>query len=250
MKISAAIITFNEERNIERCILSLSDLADEIVVVDSFSKDRTKEICLKHGVKFIEHAFPGHIEQKNYAIQQCSHDYVLSLDADEALSDELKASLFKIKNSSNPKKAYRFNRKTNYCGKWVNYSGWYPDVKIRLFHKDAGAWGGRNPHDSYLVKDSKDLEWLKGDLLHYSYYSVEEHLKQAQKFANIAAQAMYERGEKSNQFLVWIKPIAKFIRNYILKLGFLDGAVGWKICTISAKATYWRYAQLLTLQKS
>lgn len=249
MKISAAIITFNEERNIERCLTSLQDVVDEIVVVDSFSTDHTKAICAKFNVKFIPNNFAGHIEQKNFAIDQCSNEYVLSLDADEALSEELKASILKVKKNLNAH-AYSFNRRTNYCGTWVNHCGWYPDTKIRLFHKSAGAWGGTNPHDNYLVEKENRVQHISGDILHYSYYTVEEHLQQARKFSEIAAKAMHQKGKRSSLLLLVLKPISKFIRNYIIKLGFLDGIVGWKICTISAKATYWRYAKLYVLQKS
>ena len=146
VNISAVIIAFNEEKNIERCILSLKNVVDEIVVVDSFSKDKTKEICLAHNVVFIEHSFKGHIEQKNWAYTQASNNYVLSLDADEALSDELKNSILAIKNNWK-NDGYAFNRLTSYCGKWIKHCGWYPDIKLRLWDRRKGTWKGINPHD-------------------------------------------------------------------------------------------------------
>lgn len=188
-KLSAVIITFNEERNIERCLHSLHGIADEIVVVDSFSKDRTKEICLGFGVKFVEHSFEGHIQQKNWAITQASHQFVLSLDADEALDDELKNSILKAK-SNGMKDGYYMNRLTNYCGHWVKHCGWYPDKKLRLWNSQKGAWTGINPHDKYEMHDGdKVTGWLKGNLLHYSYYSVEDHYKQVNYFTDIASKA-------------------------------------------------------------
>lgn len=141
IKLSAVIITYNEEDNIERCLESLEKTADEILVVDSFSSDRTAEICKSKGVEFIQHSFEGHIEQKNYALSRASNDYVLSLDADEALSDKLIQSIRAAKQNWSTN-GYSVNRLTNYCGKWIRHCGWYPDKKIRLWDKRKGTWGG------------------------------------------------------------------------------------------------------------
>ena len=162
VKLSVVIITFNEEKNIARCLESVKDIADEIVVVDSFSKDKTEEICRGYGVKFIEHKFEGHIEQKNYASSQATYQHVLSLDADEALSDELKESIIKVKNDWNGY-GYSMNRLTNYCGKWIHHCGWYPDTKIRLMDKSKGKWDGDNPHDQFIMQDNAEAIQLKGD---------------------------------------------------------------------------------------
>ena len=137
VQISAVIITFNEEKNIERCLQSLQGIVDEIVVVDSFSKDQTKSICEKYNVKFVEHAFEGHIEQKNYAITQASYPYVLSLDADEALDETLKSSILKVKKNWTHD-GYSMNRLTNYCGSWIKHCGWYQDTKLRLWDARKG----------------------------------------------------------------------------------------------------------------
>jgi len=173
IKLSAVIITFNEERNIGRCLESLRGVVDDIVVVDSFSTDKTEAICLEHGARFVKHAFAGHIEQKNWAITQALYPHVLSLDADEALSDVLKQSILNAKANFN-KQGYYMNRLTNYCGQWIRHSDWYPDRKLRLWDARKGSWGGTNPHDKYsLLAGDKESDWLKGDLLHYSYYTVE-----------------------------------------------------------------------------
>src|ERR1035437_7666308 len=140
-QISVVIITFNEEKNIERCILSVQDLADDIVVVDSFSTDRTEEICKSHGVRFIQNHFNGHIEQKNFAISKAHFPYILSLDADEQLSEELKKSIQQVKNNWDAD-GYYFNRLTNYCGQWIRHSSWYPASKLRLWDSRKGKWGG------------------------------------------------------------------------------------------------------------
>jgi glycosyltransferase involved in cell wall biosynthesis len=244
IRLSAVIITYNEERNIERCILSLKNIADEIVVLDSFSTDRTEEICRKHGVKFYQHAFDGHIQQKNRAITYASYPHVLSLDADEAPDENLKASILAVK-SDWKYDGYTMNRLTNYCGKWIRHCGWYPDTKLRLWDSRKGSWSGINPHDRYEMRDKNSSTFhLQGDLLHYSYYSVEEHYRQADKFSGIAAKALFEQGVRSGVLKPALKATAKFIRNFIVNAGFLDGKYGWIICRITAYETWMKYHKL------
>jgi glycosyltransferase involved in cell wall biosynthesis len=246
--ISATIITYNEERNIQRCLDSLLGIADEIVVIDSFSTDKTQEICLKYGVKFIQNAFAGHIEQKNFAIAQTEFDWILSLDADESLSDTLRQSLLDVKKQAEFS-AYTMNRLTNYAGKWIYHCGWYPDRKLRLFDKKTAKWGGTNPHDKIeLSPTNLPIFHLKGDLLHYSYYTVEEHYEKSKKYAQIAANALFLKGRKSSLFLIVFSPIFKFIRDFFFKLGFLDGSIGFKICYISALVNFWKYKTLHNLR--
>ncbi len=245
--VSAVIITFNEERNIGRCLDSLQGIVDDIVVVDSFSKDRTKEICESYGVRFVEHAFEGHIEQKNWAITQAKYPHVLSLDADEALDETLKNSILEAK-SNWQTDGYSMNRLTNYCGHWIHHCGWYPDTKLRLWDSRKGAWGGTNPHDKYELheKEAKTIH-LKGDILHYSYYSLEDHYKQVEYFTTILAKAQYEKGKKAPFITLIFSPVVKFIKDYFIKKGFLDGKVGFRICRISAFATFTKYKKLRTL---
>ena len=248
-KLSVVIITFNEERNIGRCIGSVLDVADEIVVVDSFSTDKTREICEKSGVKFIEHAFEGHIQQKNFAITQAKYPHQLSLDADEALSGELKSEILKIKNDWQYD-GYRMNRLTNYCGKWIHHCGWYPDTKLRLYDSTKGVWGGVNPHDKFELNPGSKVGFLKGDILHYSYYTVEEHIRQAVKFSTIAAKELVGLGKTVSYFQIIVNPVAKFIRNYILRLGFLDGFYGFIICRIAAHETFQKYSKARQIKRS
>ncbi len=248
--ISVVIITFNEERNIGRCLASVKEIADDIVVVDSFSKDKTKEICLSHGVRFIEHAFEGHVEQKNWAITQAKYPHILSLDADESLSDKLIKSIQRVKENFS-KTAYSMNRLTNYCGHWIHYCGWYPDTKLRLWDSRCGAWGGDNPHDKFeLHSQRKDIGHLEGDILHYSYYTEEDHFKQVAYFTTILAEAQFKRGKKAPLLVMLFSPVVKFFKDYFVKKGFLDGAVGFKICRISAYATFVKYKKLRALHKS
>lgn len=249
MQLSAVIITFNEERNIGRCLDSLAGVADEIVVVDSFSTDRTEQICREKGARFIQHAFAGHIEQKNFALSQAQFPHVLSLDADEALSDTLRQSILAVKTDWHCD-AYSMNRLTNYCGQWIRHSGWYPDRKVRLFDRRRGHWGGLNPHDKVVMETGTTLGFLAGDLLHYSYYSLEEHDARARKYAVIAARAMLARGKRGSWLRVALSPTFKFIRNYLLRLGFLDGRAGLMICHMAALETYWKYRHLIQLEKA
>jgi glycosyltransferase involved in cell wall biosynthesis len=249
MKLSAVIITFNEERNIKRCLESLEGVADEILVVDSFSKDRTEQICRSFNVRFIQNPFEGHIQQKNYAIDQAQHEWILSLDADEALTAELKESIIKIKLDPTFD-GYKMNRLTNYCGHWVRYCGWYPDTKIRLVNRNTARWQGVNPHDRLDLLNGQEPGFLIGDLLHYSYYTKEDHLKQIEYFGDIAAKELYERGGRSNYLKIGIKVIAQFFKSFILKRGLLDGKTGFTISRLSAYATYRKYIKLLHLQQS
>lgn len=247
-KLSVVIITFNEEKNIARCLDSVKDVADEIVVVDSFSTDKTEEICRNRGVKFVQHAFPGHIEQKNYALTQSTYPHVLSLDADEALDETLKKNIAAVKENW-ACDGYEMNRLTNYCGSWIHHCGWYPDRKLRLFDKTKGKWGGINPHDRYEMPGAKVCR-LKGDILHYSYYTTEDHYKQIEYFTNILAKAMYEKGKKATVFKQYGSPVVKFAKDYFFRLGFLDGQAGWQICRLSAWATYIKYSKLKKLGKN
>jgi len=247
-QISVVIITFNEEKNIARCIDSVKKIADDIVVVDSFSSDRTQEICTNRGVRFIQHKFDGHIEQKNWAITQAKYPHILSLDADEALSEELKKSISEIKNNWK-NDGYEMNRLTNYCGKWIRHCGWYPDKKLRLWNSRKGAWTGTNPHDKYEMKDKNStIGFLKGDILHYSYYTIDDHLKQINYFTDIAAKAAISKGKSASLIKLYLSPLIKFLKDYFLKLGFLDGHYGFLICKISAQATFLKYSKIRDLQ--
>jgi glycosyltransferase involved in cell wall biosynthesis len=245
--ISAVIITYNEERNIARCLSSLEGVADEIVVVDSFSADRTAGIAKEFNARVITHAFEGYIEQKNYACGQATHDYVLSLDADEALDEVLKQSILRIKDHPQAT-AYAFNRLTSYCGKWIYHCGWYPDRKLRLFDRRACRWGGVNPHDKleFTGGHGKTVH-LEGNILHYSYYTVAEHHAQTDRFTTIAARALYEKGVRPGIVKLYLSPVAKFLKDYFINLGFLDGYYGFTICRISARATYMKYTKLKRL---
>ena len=246
-EISAVIITFNEERYIGRCISSLEGIADEIIVVDSFSTDGTREICLKYNVKFSQHRFEGYVEQKNYAMSVAANKWILSLDADEALSDESRRSILEIKDNLNHE-GYIFNRLNNYCGKWIRYSRWYPDRHMRLFDRTKGRWTGLNPHDSFrLDKGNRSLR-LKGDIHHIFYESIEEHVEKTNRFSTISADAYFRAGRKAGPLTAHFHMAWSFFRSFILNAGFLDGYYGYMGCMISAMGTFLKYSKLRNLQ--
>jgi glycosyltransferase involved in cell wall biosynthesis len=246
--LSVVIITFNEEKNIGRCLESVQEVADDIVVVDSFSTDRTEEIVRAHGARFIQHPFEGHVEQKNWALEQAAHPHVLSLDADEALDGQLKQSILEVKNDWR-RDGYRMNRFTNYCGHWIRHCGWYPDPHIRLFDRRHGSWRGTNPHDKFHLRDGRAVGVLRGDLLHYSYYTIGDHIRQINYFSDIASQALHRQGKRSNLFRVFGNSAFMFFRSYVLQRGFLDGYYGLVISTLAAQCTFVKYAKLRQLQE-
>jgi glycosyltransferase involved in cell wall biosynthesis len=246
-KISVVIITYNEEKNIARCIQSVKDIADEIVVLDSFSKDKTRQICESLGAKFYEHAFDGHIQQKNRAITYATFPHILSLDADEALDETLIQSIIDVKNNWTHD-GYYMNRLTNYCGHWVKHCNWYPDTKLRLWDSRKGSWTGINPHDKYeLHEGDGNTKHIKGDILHYSFNSVADHYKQVEYFTDISSKAYFDKGKKAPLYKLIVNPVAKFIDHYLLHVGFLDGKAGFSISKISAYATYLKYKKLRDL---
>jgi glycosyltransferase involved in cell wall biosynthesis len=243
IKLSVVIITFNEGKNIRRCLESVKGIADEIIVVDSSSIDNTKAICQEFGVRFFDQDFLGYIEQKNYANSLATFDHILSIDADEALSDELLQSIIEIKTSCE-KDAYSMNRITNFCGKWIKHSGWYPDRKIRIFDRRKGRWTGKKIHEKIGLDKGASTGFLKGNLLHYSFYTIEQHVNQINKFSTIKAEVLMETGGKSNLFKIWLGPIATFFQVYLFKLGFLDGTSGFLIAKNTAFSTLLKYSKL------
>ncbi|MCS7036038.1 MAG: glycosyltransferase family 2 protein [Saprospiraceae bacterium] len=241
MPISAVIITYNEARNIERCITSLQGVADEIIVLDSYSTDETPDLCRQLGVRFLQHPFDGYGQQKNRANAMAQHPWILSLDADEALSAPLREALLAQRERLDDADAYAMHRRTNYCGHWVKHCGWYPDRKVRLFRRDLAQWNTSPVHEQLLLPPNARIGFLNGDLLHYSYYSTDEHRERARKYARLSAQAMKQAGKRAYPWTPYLRAAFKWLRNYILLSGFLDGRTGWDICRISAMETFWKY---------
>ena len=248
-QLTAVIITFNEERNIARCLQSIHTIADEVVVVDSLSTDRTQEICEQFGVRFVSHPWEGYAMQKNYAHTLASHDLILSMDADEALSEELIASIAEVKKQDVEHKVFSMNRLMNYCGTWIHHGGWYPETKIRIFDRRYAEWENLKVHEVLNYPADFEVVHLKGDILHYSYYTVEEHQRQFDKFATLWAEGAYERGKKVTMFGAYTHAFWRLVRDYILKAGFLDGRYGWIIAKINADNVLQKYKQTIALYK-
>ncbi len=249
VKLSVVIITLNEEKNIARCLDAAWQVADEIVVVDSFSTDRTKVICLEKGAVFVEHKFAGHIQQKNFAITQAKYDYVLSVDADEVLSNELISSIKEVKQKPTYN-AYTINRMSFYVDRFIKHGHWFPDRKIRLFKKNVGKWGGVNPHDLFELNVGGNPPMLQGVLFHYTFNSIFEHIRQVNNFSEIGASQLQDQ---LNFFLIVkavISPVWGFLYGYILKLGFLDGWHGLIIAVLSSTETFLKYAKAIVKIKS
>ena len=248
VKIAAAIITLNEERNIERCLKSLSNCVDEIVVLDSYSKDRTAEICARYNVNFIQEVWMGYAQSKNLLNTHIKSDYIFSIDADEALDQTMINDLLRLKKEGIDG-IYEVNRKTNYCGKWIRHCGWYPEYKMRLFPKQSVSWEGDFVHETLAYPKKMVVKRLKGHLDHFSYYTESEHRKKAFQYADLSVQK-YIKEKKVTYFLqAEFSAIAKFLSIFIFKRGFLDGRSGYVIAKISASANNYKYRKLKSLNK-
>jgi glycosyltransferase involved in cell wall biosynthesis len=248
-KLSVVIITYNEEKNIARCIDSVITLADEILILDSNSNDNTVAIAESRGAIVKQESFKGFIQMKNIAVQLAGNDYILSLDADEALDPVLADSIRKVKENFTFQ-AYRMNRCTNYCGQFIRHGTWYPDRKIRLFDRRIAQWGGINPHDRIVLQENITAEQLRGDILHYSYYSIAEHAAQNNKFSTIAAESLFTNGKRTRLLNIIINPLWAFIQSYFIKAGFLDGLFGFVIAIQISHMTFLKHIKLYLLWKS
>ena len=247
--ISIVIITYNEEENIRRCLESIKDIADEIVVLDSISTDKTKQICGEFNLRFIEQPFLGYVKQKNLGLQMATHEYVLSLDADEALDETLKKNILAEKENNFPFDTYQMNRLSSFCGQWMRHGSWYPDKKIRLFNKNKATWSGLDIHEKIVAETGSGKKHLQGDILHYTYETVEEIILKTNHFTNIQVKSMFNAGKRSNAFKLLVNPLIAFIWGYFIKLGFLDGYNGFIIARFASYSTLIKYAKLMHMQK-
>ena len=246
IKLSAVIISFNEERDIGKCLESLMGVADEVLVLDSFSTDMTEAICRKSGVRFEQHAFDGYVSQKNRALHLASFDHILSLDADEALSAEARQEVIAAKKTWNHD-GYLFNRKNNFCGHWMRYTTWYPDRKLRLFDRRLAEWTGIDPHDYIRMKPGSKVARLKGELLHWPVRTIEEQKLKVEQFARISAKYYFDRGIKSGMGSAALHSVWRWLREYYFNFGFLDGKAGWQVARFSALYVWRKYYYLRQL---
>jgi glycosyltransferase involved in cell wall biosynthesis len=246
--LSACIIAMDEEDRIGDCLASLA-FCDEIVVVDSHSRDRTREVAASFGARVIERDWPGHVAQKEFAIRAAQHDWVLCLDADERLSPELAGEITALRDAGFPDKAgWRFPRLSRYLGAWVRRGTWYPDHQLRLFDRRRGRWGGHNPHDR--VELDGPLGTLRGDLLHDPYRDLAEHLETIDRYTTTMAQGMRDRGRRASFLDLVLRPPVRFLRFYLLKGGFLLGWRGIVLAYLAAHYVRLKYAKLLVHERA
>lgn len=248
-KLSVTIITYNEEENIRDCLESVK-WADEIVVLDSFSTDKTVEICREYTDKIYQNKWCGFVEQKNFALDKASHNWILSIDADERISDKLTAEIKKLLLTDGPGfNGYYIPRKAFYIDRWILHCGWYPDYKIRLFRKDKGRWEGKEGtaiHES--VKTDGMTGYLKGELLHYSFKDISSHIKTINNYTSISATENFKKGKSEGILSMLLRPPFNFFKMYILKRGFLDGIPGFIVSVLSSFHVFIKYAKMWELK--
>jgi glycosyltransferase involved in cell wall biosynthesis len=241
VKISATIITYNEERNLPRAIESLR-CVDEIVVIDSGSTDRTVEIAQKLGARVVETGWLGYAKQKNFAAQQAVYDWILSLDADESLSEALEAEIWRVKKQGPRYDAYTMPRQARYLGRWIRHSGWYPDRKVRLYDRRKAQWIGDYVHES--VKAEGTVGHLESNLLHFTCDSLSEHLRTMDRYTTLAAEQLIDAGVKVTWGRLIFEPPWTFFHTYFVQLGFLDGVEGLAIANLAALYNFLKYAKV------
>jgi len=240
MKITATIITLNEERNIVRAIESLR-CCEEILVVDSGSTDRTLELAARLGARVVETPWHGYAKQKNFAAGQAANDWILSLDADEALSEALEGEVWSIKKNGPRYDGYTMPRLAQYCGRWILHSGWHPDRKLRLYHRDRAEWVGEFVHESVRVRGR--VGHLRYSILHFTCDSLSEHLKSMDRYTTLAAQELVSQKKSVSHFRLLTDPAWTFLRSYVIQRGFLDGVEGLSIAWMAALYAYLKYAK-------
>jgi len=253
-KISVCIICFNEEDNIRRCLESVKwvkDKGGEIVIVDSFSADKTLEIAREYTDKVFQNKWPGFVNQKNHALSLAQNEWVLSVDADEVISDQLRDEIIAewAKSGYENTDGFWMKRHTFYLGRWINHGGWYPDYKIRLFRKSKAKWGGLDPHDRIIMEQGSTTRKLDNDIVHYTYKNLAHQIKTIDRFSDVASEALMNKGKTFCLCNLLFRPPVKFIETYLFKLGFLDGLPGLIISVASAFYVFVKYAKMWEKRK-
>lgn len=245
LPISLVIITLNEETHIERAIRS-APFADDVVVVDSFSTDRTVELAEKAGARVFQEKWRGFGPQKAFATQQAKHPWVISLDADEALSPELAAEIMESFAELDPEAGYLFPRKSYHLGRWIGYGGWYPDYQLRLFNKSKAQWNSADVHEKVEVVRKKRM---KAPLLHWVFDDLSDQVVTNDRYSTLGAKQLYESGRRFSYVKLILKPVSKFVETYIWKRGFRDGLPGFIISVGAAYSVFLKFAKLWELEK-
>ncbi|MGA2152418.1 MAG: glycosyltransferase family 2 protein [Geobacteraceae bacterium] len=245
MNISATIITLNEEKNIGACLKSL-DFADEIVVVDSGSTDRTKEICLAHpSVNFQEHTWEGFGRQKNVAADLAVNDWILNIDADERVTPQLRESICSADLSAYG--GFKIPRENYFGNRWIKYCGWYPDYNLRLYNRKKGRFSERDVHESVICQSAIGI--LSGNLLHYSYEGMTDFIARINRYTSLSAAEIANAGKKPGLGSMLLRPLYTFFKMYFLKAGFLEGYAGLILSILFAQYTFLKYAKARELKK-
>lgn len=246
-KLSACIVAMNEEDRLGECLASVR-FCDEILVVDSHSTDRTREVAVAAGARVIERDWPGHVAQKEFAIRQAAHEWVVCIDADERLSTELAGEIQRLRDSGFPRFAgWRMPRLSSYLGRWMRHGAWYPDYQLRLFDRRRARWAGHDPHDRVELDGPRGE--LRGQLLHHPYRSFDEHLRTIDRYTTTMAEGLFARGKRARPSDLVFRPTARFMRSYVWKLGFLEGWRGLLQACLAAHYGRLKYAKLLVLQR-
>lgn len=244
--ISAYVITRNESAKLGDCLKSL-EWTDEIVVIDDFSSDATPDICDKYGVSFHQHKFISFRDQKKYAMSMASNDWVLELDSDERVSDDMKHAIQSLKAADYEKyDCFEFKRKTRFWGKWIQHSSFYPDYKARLYCRTRGTWNNTNVHERFVPKGM--TEKLEGDIIHEQDLDLHTYLLRVARYANMSAEDYYANGRRAKWHHVSVRPVSAFFQKYFIRLGFLDGTQGFVISVMSALSTFLKYMRLYEIQ--
>lgn len=247
LPLSISIISMNEKDNIARTLESIKDIAAEIIVVDSHSTDNTREIAASFGAKVFEEDWKGHVAQKNSALEKCTQPWILALDCDEVVDDELRASIIEAVNHGTAA-GYTLNRKTYYLGKMLEHA-WQPDLKLRLVQREkAPRWGGYDPHD--VLKIEGKIGRMNGALIHYSYRDLYDHLQRMVKYAKVAAQSYDKNGKKFKLSSMLLNPVASFVKKYFFRAWFLDGFLGFTAAVSSVVYVFFKYFFLWEIQRS
>lgn len=247
--LSVVIITYNEEKNIGRCIDQAKKIADEIIVFDSYSSDNTPLIAQQKGVVFHQQAFPGYGAQRNAGALVATSNYVLFLDADEYPSERLCQLIEAEKQKGFPFDAYSMNRLNNYCGQWIRHGVWYPDKKIRLINRLKGYWNDHLVHETIELHLGSHVRHLNADLLHLAYASVHDHVDKNNRYSDLSAVLMHKQGKRTNLIKLLVSPCWAFVNGYLLRLGFLDGFYGLVIAVNVAHLTFLKHSKLFELQR-
>ncbi len=244
--VSATLITFNEELNIAAALESLS-WADEIIVVDSGSRDATLDICRRFTDNIFRRDWTGYVDQKNFAVEQARNDWIFSLDADERSSPELRAEIKELAFDGFSSPGYRIPRVAFFMGRWIRHGDWYPDYQLRLFDRKRGRWSGGSVHES--VKLSGKPGRLKGEIYHFTYRSLSDYLRRLEIYSSLAASDHQQNGKSATPLKLLGNPLAAFIKGYLLKRGFLDGVPGLTVAVMGAVSVFFKYAKLHELKR-